>query len=144
MAPRITVQILGDLKWRIAHRIAVAILGDLPWRIAPRAIVQILEDLTWRIAHRLTVPTSCAHKWGQYTPALISTHPIKKYPTNSPIFKSLWSKIDRDPETYPISINPRDEINRADRFREKLRKPRFLVNFWPPEGQKWGHEHENQ
>ena len=34
--------------------------------------------------------TSCAHKWGQYTPALISTHPSKKYPTNSPIFKSLW------------------------------------------------------
>ena len=26
----------------------------------------------------------------KYTPALISTHPIKKYPTNSPIFKSLW------------------------------------------------------
>ena len=88
--------------------------------------------------------TSCAHKWGQYTPALISTHPIKKYPTNSPIFKSLWSKIDRGPETYPISINPRDEMNRADSFREKLRKPRFSVNFWPPEGQKWGHEHENR
>ena len=38
----------------------------------------------------LTKKTSCAHKWGQYTPVLISTHPIKKYPTNSPIFKSLW------------------------------------------------------
>ena len=38
----------------------------------------------------LSFTTSCAHKWGQYTPALISTHPIKKYPTNSPIFKSLW------------------------------------------------------
>ena len=45
-------------------------------------------------------------------------------------------KIDRGPETYPISINPRDEMNRADSFREKLRKPRFSVNFWPPEGQK--------
>ena len=46
------------------------------------------------------------------------------------------TKIDRGPETYPISINPRDERNRADSFREKLRKPRFSVNFWPPEGQK--------
>ena len=54
------------------------------------------------------------------------------------------TKIDRGPETYPISINPRDEMNRADSFREKLRKPRFSVNFWPPEGQKWGHEHENR
>ena len=99
---------------------------------------------TQTIQHQTPNQTSCAHKWGQYTPALISTHPIKKYPTNSPIFKSLWSKIDRDPETYPISINPRDEMNRADSFREKLRKPRFSVNFWPPEGQKWGHEHENR
>ena len=88
--------------------------------------------------------TSCAHKWGQYTPALISTHRIKKYPTNSPIFKSLWSKINRGPEAYPISINPRDEMNRADSFHEKLRKLRFSANFWPPEGQKWGHEHENR
>ena len=24
--------------------------------------------------------TSCAHKWGQYTPALITTHLIQKYP----------------------------------------------------------------
>ena len=54
------------------------------------------------------------------------------------------TKIDRGPETYPISINPRDEMNRADSFREKLRKPRFSVNFWPPEGQKWGHKHENR
>ena len=54
------------------------------------------------------------------------------------------TKIDRGPETYPISINPWDEMNRADSFREKLRKPRFSVNFWPPEGQKWGHEHENR
>ena len=54
------------------------------------------------------------------------------------------TKIDRGPETYPISINPRDEMNRADSFCEKLRKPRFSVNFWPPEGQKWGHEHENR
>ena len=54
------------------------------------------------------------------------------------------TKIDRGPETYPISINPRDEMNRADSFPEKLRKPRFSVNFWPPEGQKWGHEHENR
>ena len=54
------------------------------------------------------------------------------------------TKIDRGPETYPISINPRDEMNGADSFRERLRKPRFLVNFWPPEGQKWGHEHENR
>ena len=54
------------------------------------------------------------------------------------------TKIDRVPETNPISINPRDEINRADSFPEKLRKPRFSVNFWPPEGQKWGHKHENR
>ena len=31
--------------------------------------------------------------------------------------------INRGPETYPISINPRDEINWANSFREKLRKP---------------------
>ena len=28
------------------------------------------------------------------------------------------TKIDRGPETYPISINPWDEMNRADSFRE--------------------------
>ena len=33
------------------------------------------------------------------------------------------TKIDRGPETYPISINPWDEMNRADSFHEKLRKP---------------------
>ena len=33
------------------------------------------------------------------------------------------TKIDRGPETYPISINPRDEMNWANSFREKLRKP---------------------
>ena len=33
---------------------------------------------------------------------------------------------------------------RKKSFREKLRKHRFSVNFWPPEGQKWGHEHENR
>ena len=26
------------------------------------------------------IQTSCAHKWGQYTPALITTHLIQKYP----------------------------------------------------------------
>ena len=83
---------------------------------------------------------------------------VKKVFTKScgnPDFRSIFghqraknegtnTKIDRGPETYPISINPRDEMNRADSFREKLRKPRFSVNFWPPEGQKWGHEHENR
>ena len=33
------------------------------------------------------------------------------------------TKIDRGPETYPISINPRNEMNWANSFREKLRKP---------------------
>ena len=33
------------------------------------------------------------------------------------------TKIDRGPETYPISINPRDEMNWANSFREKLWKP---------------------
>ena len=45
----------------------------------------------WQFHIGSQVKTSCAHKWGQYTPALISTHPIKKYPTNSPIFKSCGS-----------------------------------------------------
>ena len=33
------------------------------------------------------------------------------------------TKINRGPETNPISINPRDEMNWANSFREKLRKP---------------------
>ena len=33
------------------------------------------------------------------------------------------TKTDRGPETYPISINPRDEMNWANSFREKLWKP---------------------
>ena len=27
---------------------------------------------------------------------------------------------------------------------KKVFAKRFSVNFWPPEGQKWGHEHENR
>ena len=33
------------------------------------------------------------------------------------------TKINRGPETNPISINPRDEMNWANSFCEKLRKP---------------------
>ena len=39
------------------------------------------------------------------------------------------TKIDRGPETYPISINPRDEMNRADSFRENCRNPDFRSIF---------------
>ena len=39
------------------------------------------------------------------------------------------TKIDRGPETYPISINPWDEMNRADSFRENCGNPDFRSIF---------------
>ena len=39
------------------------------------------------------------------------------------------TKIDRGPETYPISINPGDEMNRADSFRENCGNPDFRSIF---------------
>ena len=39
------------------------------------------------------------------------------------------TKIDRVPETYPISINPWDEMNRADSFRENYGNPDFRSIF---------------
>ena len=39
------------------------------------------------------------------------------------------TKIDRGPEIYPISINPRDEMNRADSFRENCGNPDFRSIF---------------
>ena len=39
------------------------------------------------------------------------------------------TKIDRGPETYPISINPWDEMNRADSFRENCGNHDFRSIF---------------
>ena len=39
------------------------------------------------------------------------------------------TKIDRGPETYPISINPWDEMNRADSFGENCGNPDFRSIF---------------
>ena len=37
--------------------------------------------------------TSCAHKWGQYTPALITTHLIQKYTINVSILQSCATQM---------------------------------------------------
>ena len=37
--------------------------------------------------------TSCAHKWGQYTPALITTHLIQKYPMKISILQSCATQV---------------------------------------------------
>ena len=47
-------------------------------------------------------------------------------------------------EGIEAAVDTKSLGNVKKRFRKKLRKPRFSVNFWPPEGQKWGHEHENR
>ena len=42
---------------------------------------------------KLSGKTSCAHKWGQYTPALISTHLIQKYPIKISILQSCATQV---------------------------------------------------
>ena len=37
--------------------------------------------------------TSCAHKWGQYTPALITTHLIQKYQIKISILQSCATQV---------------------------------------------------
>ena len=46
------------------------------------------------------------------------------------------TKIDRGPETYPISINPRDEMNRADSFRTKVAETPIFGKFLATRGPK--------
>ena len=41
----------------------------------------------------------------------------------------------RGQETHPIRINARYEMNWANSFFKKFRKPNFRPNIWPPEGQ---------
>ena len=94
--------------------------------------------------------TSCAHKWGQYTPALITTHLIQKYPIKISILQSYATQVGilqenearntkmyRGQETHPIRINARYEMNWANSFFKNFRKPHFRPNIWPPEGRKW-------
>ena len=38
--------------------------------------------------------TSCAHKWGQYTSALITTHLIQKYPIKISILQSCATQVE--------------------------------------------------
>ena len=65
-----------------------------------------------KIPHRMnTDTTSCAHKWGQYTLVLITTHLIQKYPIKISILqqraenKARNTKMYRGQETHPIRIN---------------------------------------
>ena len=37
--------------------------------------------------------TSCAHKWGQYTPTLTTTHLIQKYPIKISILQSCATQV---------------------------------------------------
>ena len=73
--------------------------------------------------------TDCVHKWGQYTPALITTHLIQKYPIKIFILQSCATqmgffqeneakntKMYRDQETHTIRINVRYEMNWANVF----------------------------
>ena len=48
------------------------------------------------------------------------------------------TKMYRCQGTHPIRINIRHEINLANSFSKKFRKPYFRPNIWPPEGWKWG------
>ena len=113
--------------------------------------------------------TSCAHKWGQYTPTLITTHLIQKYPikisilqlcatqvgilqekkwiepivfstsSGNPIFGQIFghqrgenearnTKMYRGQETRPIRINAKYEMNWANSFFKKFRKPCLQTN----------------
>ena len=40
--------------------------------------------------------------------------------------------------THSIRVNARYEMNWANSYFKKFRKPHFQPNIWPPEGQKWG------
>ena len=53
------------------------------------------------------------------------------------------TKMYRGQETHPISVNARYEMNWANNFFKKFRKPHFRPNIWPPEGRKWGQEHKS-
>ena len=80
----------------------------------------------------LPEPTSCAHRWGQYTPTLITTHLIQKYLIKISILQSCATQVGilqenearntkmyRDQETHTIRINGRYEINWANSFFSK-------------------------
>ena len=50
-----------------------------------RRTALLIPEYTWT--------TSCAHKWGQYTPALITTHLIQKYPIKISILQSCATQV---------------------------------------------------
>ena len=50
--------------------------------------------------------------------------------------ESRNTKMYRGQETNPISLNARYEMNWANSFFKKFRKPHFLPNIWLPEGRK--------
>ena len=110
---------------------------------------------------RISIQTSCTHKWGQYTPALITTHLIQKYPIKisiliifsesfrNPIFGQIFghqraengarnTKIYRSQETHAIRVNASIKWNEPIVFFKKFQKHHFRPNIWSPEDRKWG------
>ena len=56
--------------------------------------VSIVEDIERTQIHPQThKQTSCAHKWGQYTPTLITTHLIQKYPIKTSILQLCATEV---------------------------------------------------
>ena len=73
------------------------------------------------------------------------TNSVFFFNSGNPIFSQIFghqrvenearnTKMYRGQETHPIRINARYEMNWANSFFKKFRKP----NIWPPEGRKWG------
>ena len=109
-----------------------------------------------------TKRTSCAHKWGQHTPTLITTRLIQKYSTKIPILyhgvKKLWKphfganirqhrvavdgmKMNSGHETQPKRLNARYEMNCTVvfdffSFQKKMRTP-FSSKYLVTRGQTW-------
>ena len=58
-------------------------------------ILALGQMMAWRRPgdKPLSEPTSCVHKWGQYTPALITTHLIQKYRIKISILQSYATQV---------------------------------------------------
>ena len=69
---------------------------------------------------------SCAHQWGQYTPALITTHLIQKYPIKISILQSCASQV---------GILQK-KMNWANRFFQKVAETPFSAKYLATRGPK--------
>ena len=166
--------ICGNFEWTVTHLYTLScikhkamacytiVCGEygkelpIPWYYD---IIPCEYTLNWHITTMYTIQvigwqkqTSCAHKGGQYTPALITTHLIQKYPIKisfliifsksfrNHIFGKIFghqrakngarnTKMNRDQETHPIRVNAKFVMNGTNNFFKNSGNPIFNQIF---------------